>query len=123
MSPQPIMAVVEVTPNGGFLDRSVHSFDLTVCPRMVGLGEQVVDVGLGAGVFEGVGSEQLAGGQRSLDLLGRRVGASGSRELGAVVGQHGVDLVRHRFNRKRCPDPIDRLIAATSGPVQAVAWP
>lgn len=99
MSPQPIMAVVEGTPNGGFLDRSVHPFDLTICPRMVGLREPVLDVGLGASVFEGVGSEQLASGQRSLDLLGRRVGASGSRELGAVVSQHRVDLVRHRFNQ------------------------
>jgi len=99
VSSQPIMAVVKVTPNGGFLDRPVHPFDLPICPRMVGLGEPVVDVGLGTGVFEGVGSEQRACGQRSLDLLGCRVGASGRRELGAVVGQHGVDLVRHRFNQ------------------------
>jgi hypothetical protein len=53
----------------GLLDRAVHALDLAVGPRMLGFGQAMIDVGAGAGVFEGMGPEQLL----ALDLpdLGR----------------------------------------------------
>jgi hypothetical protein len=55
-----VVAAVVVSPNGGLLERSVHPLDLAVCPRVVGLGQAVLDVVLGAGEFEEVGAEDLA---------------------------------------------------------------
>lgn len=44
---QLIVAVMVEALNGGVLDRAVHALDLTVGPRMVGLGQPVLDaVGL-----------------------------------------------------------------------------
>ena len=66
------------------LDRSVHSLDLTVGPGMVGLGQAVLDpVGFADHVeahWPGIDGITVPG------LLG---------ELDAIVGQDGVDLVRH----------------------------
>jgi hypothetical protein len=35
---QPIVAVVVISADGGFLERAVHSLDLAIRPRVVGLG-------------------------------------------------------------------------------------
>ena len=35
-------------------DCPVHAFDLTVCPRMLGFCEAMIDIGLGAYVWEGM---------------------------------------------------------------------
>lgn len=43
MLPQLIMAPVMVAFDGGVLDAAVHPFDLTIGPRMVGLGESMLD--------------------------------------------------------------------------------
>src|SRR5918912_911821 len=42
--PEPIVAVVVVAPDGWLLEGAVHPLDLTVCPRVPGLGEPVLDV-------------------------------------------------------------------------------
>jgi hypothetical protein len=81
--------VVEEALDGGFLDGSVHSFDLTIGPRMVRLGEVVLDSVDMAGPIEGMDAE--AGGW-TLAIL-RQVG-----ELDSVVGEHGVDAVRNGFD-------------------------
>ena len=52
------------------LDGSVHALDLTVGPRMPGLGKTMVDVVLGAGVFEGVRPDGLALLDRQFDIGG-----------------------------------------------------
>lgn len=54
------MVVVVVALDGGVLDRAVHSFHLTVCPRVLRFGCAMVDAGLGAREFEGVGTEQFS---------------------------------------------------------------
>jgi hypothetical protein len=72
--------------DGGFLDGSVHAFDLTIGPGMVRLGEAVFDSLDMAGPIEGMAAE--AGGW-PLAIL-RKVG-----ELDSVVGEHGVDTVRN----------------------------
>ena len=45
------------------LDRLVHALDLAIGPGMLGPGKAVVDAGSGAGIFEGVSSEELRRGQ------------------------------------------------------------
>jgi hypothetical protein len=74
-------------------DRSVHAFDLAVSPRMLGLGEAMIDVGFGAGVFEGVGSEWLLASDQLLDLRWPPALATRIGEVKAVVGEYGVDFV------------------------------
>lgn len=41
----------------GLFDRAVHSFDLTVVPRMAWLGEAVFDVEVGANQFKGTAAK------------------------------------------------------------------
>ena len=43
MDTQLFMAVLVVALHSGFLDGSVHAFDLSVGPGMVGFGEAVID--------------------------------------------------------------------------------
>ena len=75
------------------LDRSVHALDLAVGPGMLGLGEAMVDVGLGAGIFEGVSAEGLLTCDQLLDLRRRPTHAPGIGEVQTVVGEHGMDFV------------------------------
>jgi len=89
--------VVVVTLDGRVLDRAVHPLDLTVGPRVLRPGGPMVDVGFGAGEFEGVGAEQLSVRHRLSDQRHRRAASARRREVDAVVGQHGVDLVGDHF--------------------------
>src|SRR5208282_6635817 len=51
---QLVVGLVEVAFDGRVLDGAVHSFDLPIGPRVLGLCQPMIDVVLGAGVFEGV---------------------------------------------------------------------
>lgn len=94
-----VVGVVMEAPDGGLFDRAVHPLDLAVGPRMLGLGQAMVDVDDGAGVFEGMCSEGLLAFDHLPDL-GRVPGfAPGIGEVGAVVGQHSVDLVGHGLDQ------------------------
>jgi hypothetical protein len=77
--------VVEV-PEGGVLNRAVHSFDSAVGQRIIGLGQTGLDaVGLGDHVeVHRLGIDCIA----VPGLLG---------ELNAVTGKNGVDVVRCNF--------------------------
>ena len=77
------------------LDRSVHALDLAVGPGMLGLDKTMVDIGLGAGIFEGVSSEGLLTSDQLLDLGRRPTRATGIGEVQTVVGEHGMDLVEN----------------------------
>src|SRR5579862_2412301 len=46
------VGVVVEPPDGSVLDGAVHAFDLAMGPRMLWLGQPVIDVGEGTGVFE-----------------------------------------------------------------------
>jgi hypothetical protein len=61
MSAQLIVGLVERAFDGCVLDGSVHPFDLPVCPGMLGLGQAMIDIVLGAGVFEDVRPDGLSG--------------------------------------------------------------
>jgi hypothetical protein len=88
-----VVFVVEFL-DGGVLDRAVHSLDLTVGPRMPGLGQSMIDVIAGAGVFEGMSLEGLAARPLVLQFHWRPRAAGRIGEVDPVVGQDGVDLVR-----------------------------
>ena len=88
------MALAVEALDRGVLDGSVHALDLAVGPRMPVFGRSMLDVVPGAGVFEGVSSENLAVCDGLLDQRHSRAARTGRDELDAIVGQHGVDLVR-----------------------------
>ena len=60
---------------------------------MIGLGQPVIDVVLGAGVFEGVRPNELSSLQGGLDVRRRRARIAWCGEVGSVVGEDRVDLV------------------------------
>src|SRR5271154_3267733 len=65
---QLVVGLVEVAFDSRVLDRAVHSFDLPIGPWMLGLCQPVIDVVLGAGVFEGVRPNRLSGVKSRLDV-------------------------------------------------------
>ena len=87
------MGLVEVAFDSRVLDSAVHSFDLPSGPWMLGLCQPVIDVVLGAGVFEGVRPNELSSLQGGLDVRRRRARIAWRGEMGSVVGEDGVDLV------------------------------
>lgn len=76
--------LVEIPPDGRLLQRSVHAFDLTIGPGVVGPSEAMLDAMSKADPVEGMASP--AGG-RPVAVLGQ-VG-----ELDAVVRQNRMYLV------------------------------
>lgn len=54
MAAELVVAVVVVALDGRVLDRAVHPFDLTVGPRMVRLGQPMLDAMALAGPIEGM---------------------------------------------------------------------
>ena len=89
------MAVVMIALNGGFFDRSVHAFDLTVGPRMLDLGEAVLNAVLAAAHIKHMGQVP---GRWAIGVTRRKC------ELNAVIGEHGVNFVRSGFNKRRQED-------------------
>ena len=61
---------------------------------MLRLRQPVVDIVVGAGIFEGMRSEGLLLGDHLPDFHRRPGVASGIGEVGSVVGKDRVDLVR-----------------------------
>lgn len=76
--------------DGGFLDGAVHAFGLAVCPRVVLLGEFVLDNLLITDAVEDVGAQISPG--RSISVLWQVC------EGHSVVGQHGMDCIGERFD-------------------------
>ena len=93
MLPKLVMTVVIIALDGSVLDRPVHALDLAIGPRMFRHGRSMFDIVLGAGVFEGMGSEYLAICDCFPDERHRRATGTWRGELDAVVGQHGVYFI------------------------------
>src|SRR5262252_5052378 len=91
MLPELVVSLVVVAVDSRFLDGPVHPLDLTVGPRMVGLGQAVLDTVGSADLVEAV--HAVAGGPAV--AISGQVG-----ELNAVVGQDGVQAVGHGRDRK-----------------------
>ena len=95
---QLIVIVVVVAFDGRVLDCAVHSFDLTIGPRMVRLRQTMLDPVLPATHIEHVGDE--AGG-RAAGVSRRKA------ELDAIVGQHRVDAVGNGLDQGwTCPGSV-----------------
>ena len=87
-----VVAAVVIAPDGRLFQGPVHSLDLAVGPGMVGLGQPVLDAMLAAAQIEHVRRK----------ARGWTVGISRRQgELDAIVGEHGVDGVRHSCNQGR----------------------
>ncbi len=104
--PEVLVGLVVEALDGGFLESSVHAFDLAVCPGVFGFSQSVVDIGLGAGELECVSAEEFSTFKRELDLRGSRTAIARSGEVDPVVGEHGVDLVGHGL--KECVQEVGR---------------
>ena len=86
--PQLLVAVVVEAFDGRFLDGAVHPLHLSVGPRVVRLGEPVLDI---VGLADHVEAH-----------LARPSGVSVARllgELDAVVGEDRVDAIGHGFQQ------------------------
>jgi len=95
-----LVSIIVVVFDGGVLECAVHPLDLTVRPRMFGLGRTMVDIplGLGLGILEGVSTEQLAVRHGLLDERDGRPAGTQRCEVGSIIGQDDFDLVRNRLN-------------------------
>ena len=91
MASELVVTVVVVPLDGGVLDGAVHAFDLSVGPWVVWLGQPVLNFMECAGAIEGMATQY---GGRTFAVFGQ------ISELDAVVGQHGVDAVRHRLDQR-----------------------
>ena len=113
--PKLIMALVVEALDRRVLDSPVHPLDLTVRPWMARLGQTMCDVEIGAGRLEGVAAEEHLLGAHGLDLR-RRPGVAGRLgKVGAVVGEHGVDLVGDggsKGSEEIAGNPASGLLAA-----------
>ena len=85
-----IVSIVMVALNGRFLDRAVHALDLTVCPRMLDLGQAMFDAVLAADIEH----VRHVSSCRTISVA-RREG-----KLDAIVGEHRVDFGRERPRSK-----------------------
>ena len=90
MSSELSVVVVMISAHGGLLDSAIHAFDLAVGPRMIGFGEAVFDAVAAASPVEGMPAQQSGD---ALPVPGQ-IG-----ELDAVVGEHGMDVVRDRLDQ------------------------
>ena len=85
------VAVVVVSLQGGVLDRAVHLFDLSVSPRMVGLGEPVFVAVFTAGLVEAMDRNSCCPAVAVLWQVG---------ELDAVIGEDGVQVIGDCFDQR-----------------------
>ncbi len=101
MGLQLVMGLVVEALHGRLFERAVHPLDLAVGPRMVWLGEPVLDVMGAADLIEAVDAVHRAGAGAVLGQLG---------ELDAVVGQHRVEIVGtggdQRLKEGACGGPV-----------------
>lgn len=111
--PELVVTVVMVAFDRRVLDRPVHALDLTVGPRMPRLCQSMLYVQLGAGEREGVAKEALVFRLHLLDIVLRPAIAGGIGEVRPIVGEHGVNLVRHgggEVTQEVTCDPPGRLL-------------
>jgi hypothetical protein len=98
MGSELVVALVVEALDGGVLDGAVHTLDLTIGPRMPGLGQTTIDIVASARYFEGGGPEWLTTLEHALDIGDRPTLALWVCEVGPIVGQHGMDLVGNCFD-------------------------
>lgn len=94
------MVVVVEAFDGRILDGAVHSLDLTVGPRMAGFGQTMLDIEISASHLEGMATKRHFVLAHGFDVIRRPAIAGWVGEMSAVVGQHGMDFVRHSYSKR-----------------------
>ena len=84
------MALVVVALDGGLFQGAIHPLDLAIRPRVIGLGQAMLDSVLATSAIEAVDAQHRSWPRAVL----RRIA-----ELDTVVGEHGVDLIRHGLDQ------------------------
>jgi hypothetical protein len=91
MSSQLVVAVILVALDGGLFDGPVHSLHLPIGPRMVRLGQPMLDTVLAADLIEAMNPK--AG--RPAVAIARQIG-----ELNAVVGEDRMEPIGHGCDQR-----------------------
>lgn len=109
MLPQLAVLLVIVALDGRLVDRSVHSFDRAVRPRVTWLSEAVLDIKIGAGQFEGMSEERQFLCPHFSDVVRRSAVAGGIGEMRAFIGKHRVNSIwqgRGEVRQEVGSDPV-----------------
>lgn len=85
--------------DGLVLDGSVHPLDLAIGPGVFRVGRAMIDIAARAGELERVRPEEFAIGDRLSDQWHCRATGTECVEVGAIVGEHRMDLVRNRSDQ------------------------
>lgn len=93
-----VCSVVEAL-DGRVLDGSVHPFDLAIGPGVFRLGRAMIEITARAGELERVRPEEFSIGDRLSDQRHCRATGTGCGEVGAIDGEHRMDLVRNRSDQ------------------------
>lgn len=88
VSAQFVVVIVEVSFDGSFLDRPVHTLDLAIRPRVIGFGQAMLNLVGIANHIEAVHAELCSPTVPVPWLIGK---------LYPVIGQDDVDLVGNGF--------------------------
>lgn len=91
MSSQLIVTIVLVTLDGSLLDSPVHPLHLTIGPRMLGLGQSMLDTVITADWVEAMNPK--AG--RPAIAIARQI-----RELNTVVGEDCIEPIGHSRDQR-----------------------
>jgi len=90
MGAQLVTCFVVVTVDGGLFEGAVHALDLTVRPGVIGFGQAMLNAVRPADLIERVATKLGS----STITEARQVD-----ELEAVIGEHDLKPVRHRFDQ------------------------
>jgi len=86
--------------DGGFLECSIHAFDLSVGPGVFRLVRRWSMSAFGAGELEGMSAKEFSAFECELDLRSCRTAIAGRGEVHAVVGEHGMDLIGQGLDQR-----------------------
>ena len=96
MIAQALMGEVVIGAYGSLFKRSIHAFYLPIGPWMVGFGEAMFDLVFSASEFKSVSWERFPTLQSYADVRSSGRGVAWSGEVCAIVGEDGMNAVRHR---------------------------
>ena len=91
---QLVVGFVVVALDRRLFEGAVHAFDLPVGPRVLGLGQAMIDIIAGAGYVEGMSPEWFLSLDHGFDIGHSPTLTAWIGEVGPVVRQNSVDLVR-----------------------------
>ena len=118
MNPKLVMGFVVEALDGRILDGAVHPLDLTIGPRVPGLGQAMMLLRAHATSKAGA---QNGSPRSSMPLISAtdQLPPLGIGEVSPIVGQHGMDLVGYRVDEVQqevgCDPPCGLLVQLGDG--------